>query len=79
LTGLEDGPDIDGQALVDAYHRELVFLGTTRHYRYAGDIIEATLERVHDDGTADFNITGSGRLRLSSSEIRGLLQEDHKG
>jgi BirA family biotin operon repressor/biotin-[acetyl-CoA-carboxylase] ligase len=79
LTGLENGPDIDGQALLDAYHRELVFLGTPRHYRYAGEMIEATLERVHDDGTADFNITGSGRLRLSSAEIRGLLQEDHKG
>jgi len=73
LQSLEDSPSIDGAAILEAYHRELVFLGMPRPYRRAGTTIEASLQRVHADGTADFHITGAGTERLSSSDIRGCF------
>lgn len=75
LQALEDSPSIDGAAILEAYHRELVFLGMPRPYRRAGTTIEASLQRVHADGTADFHISGATTERLSSSDIRGLLHE----
>lgn len=79
LQSLKSPEGLDGGAILRAYHRELAFLGVPRTYRHGGNIIEATLERVHEDGTADFNLAGTGTERLSSSEIRGLLEEPQIG
>ena len=79
LQALEHLPDLDSAAIMGAYHRELAFLGVPRPYEHAGMPVEAALLRVHLDGTADFDITGTGTKRLTSSEIRGLLEETQIG
>lgn len=52
-----------------AYHEALMLLGQPSRYEFAEGTLEATLMRVHDDGTADFS-TAHGPRRCSSSEVR---------
>lgn len=63
----------NAQEISAAYHEALMLLGQPAQYQFAEGILEATLERVHNDGTADF-LTAQGLRRCSSSEIRWIRE-----
>ena len=56
-----------------AYHEALMLLGQRSRYEFAEGTLEATLLRVHDDGTADFS-TAHGVRCCSTSEVRWVRE-----
>lgn len=68
LSAPPNAPEISA-----AYHKALMLLGQPAHYQFAEGVLEATLERVHTDGTADF-LTAAGLRRCSSSEVRWVRE-----
>lgn len=63
----------DAPKISAAYHKALMLLGQPARYQFAEGVLEATLERVHSDGTADFQ-TAQGLRRCSSSEVRWIRE-----